>query len=94
MRAVNGNFFSISVSNTSLQRFIQKSDVNKSGDVSLKEFVTYLKEHDKKLRLQFSHLDKNKGNLIAEVGHVWKIRWKKYYEFFIYDLRCTLVQSS
>lgn len=49
-----------------LQKFIAKSDVNKSGDVSLKEFVNYLKEHDKKLRLQFSHLDKNKGESAAD----------------------------
>ncbi|KAJ9598292.1 hypothetical protein L9F63_011032, partial [Diploptera punctata] len=41
-------------------KFLEHSDQNKSGDISLGEFIHYVKEHEKNLRLQFSHLDKNK----------------------------------
>lgn len=69
----------------SSQKFIQKSDSDKSGkkqarnicnvnknnhsrivsgDVGLSEFVNYVREHEKSLRLQFSHLDKNKDGSV------------------------------
>lgn len=35
-----------------------------SGDVGISEFVTYVREHEKNLRLQFSHLDKNKDGKV------------------------------
>lgn len=35
-----------------------------SGDVGLSEFVNYIREHEKNLRLQFSHLDKNKDGKV------------------------------
>lgn len=35
-----------------------------SGDVGLAEFVHYVREHEKNLRLQFSHLDKNKDGRV------------------------------
>lgn len=41
-----------------------QSDSNKSGDISLAEFIHYVIEHEKKLRLQFSHLDKNKDGIL------------------------------
>jgi solute carrier family 25 (mitochondrial phosphate transporter), member 23/24/25/41 len=34
------------------------------GDVGLSEFVNYVREHEKNLRLQFSHLDKNKDGKV------------------------------
>jgi len=46
------------------QKFLERSDQNKSGDVSIAEFIHYVKEHEKNLRLQFSHLDKNKDGEI------------------------------
>ncbi|XP_046391154.1 calcium-binding mitochondrial carrier protein SCaMC-1-B isoform X1 [Ischnura elegans] len=46
------------------QKFIERSDQNKSGDVSLAEFIHYVREHEKNLRLVFSHLDKNKDGKI------------------------------
>lgn len=42
------------------QKFLERSDQNKSGDISIAEFIHYVKEHEKNLRLQFSDLDKNK----------------------------------
>lgn len=39
---------------------MKESDSNKSGDVSLNEFIDYVREHEKNLQLQFSHLDRNK----------------------------------
>lgn len=42
------------------QKFLASSDRTKSGDISLAEFIHYVREHEKNLRLQFSHLDKNK----------------------------------
>ncbi|PNF40992.1 Calcium-binding mitochondrial carrier protein SCaMC-2 [Cryptotermes secundus] len=46
------------------KKFIEHSDQNKSGDISIGEFIHYVKEHEKNLRLQFSHLDKNKDGMI------------------------------
>ncbi|XP_059477924.1 mitochondrial adenyl nucleotide antiporter SLC25A23 isoform X2 [Neocloeon triangulifer] len=46
------------------QKFIEQSDQNKSGDVSLAEFIHYVREHEKKLHLQFHSLDVNKDGKI------------------------------
>ncbi|XP_018403620.1 PREDICTED: calcium-binding mitochondrial carrier protein SCaMC-2-like isoform X1 [Cyphomyrmex costatus] len=46
------------------QKFLARSDSTKSGDISLAEFIHYVREHEKNLRLQFSHLDKNKDGKI------------------------------
>jgi len=46
---------------------LERSDASKSGDVSLKEFVTYVKEHEKNLKLVFTTFDKNQdGKFDAE----------------------------
>ncbi|XP_063240523.1 calcium-binding mitochondrial carrier protein SCaMC-2-B isoform X2 [Bacillus rossius redtenbacheri] len=48
-------------------KFMERSDKNKSGDLTLAEFIHYVKEHEKNLRLQFTHIDKNKdGKIDAE----------------------------
>ncbi|KAI8431127.1 hypothetical protein MSG28_001177, partial [Choristoneura fumiferana] len=41
------------------EKFLAKSG-GKAGDITLSEFIHYVREHEKNLRLQFSHLDKNK----------------------------------
>ncbi|CAH0546112.1 unnamed protein product [Brassicogethes aeneus] len=41
-----------------------KSTQSKSGDLSLADFIYYVREHEKNLRLHFSHLDKNKDGKI------------------------------
>ncbi|XP_053957041.1 calcium-binding mitochondrial carrier protein SCaMC-1 isoform X2 [Anastrepha ludens] len=46
------------------EKFLEQSDINQSGDVGLAEFVFYVREHEKNLRLQFSHLDKNKDGTV------------------------------
>ncbi|XP_025075228.1 calcium-binding mitochondrial carrier protein SCaMC-2 isoform X1 [Pogonomyrmex barbatus] len=46
------------------QKFLARSDRTKSGDISLAEFIHYVREHEKNLRLQFSDLDKNKDGKI------------------------------
>lgn len=46
------------------QKFLERSDKNKSGDISLAEFILYVKEHEKQLRLGFSHIDKNRDGKI------------------------------
>lgn len=53
-------FFFFHSKNFYFQKFLERSDQNKSGDISIAEFIHYVKEHEKNLRLQFSHLDKNK----------------------------------
>ncbi|XP_025162837.1 calcium-binding mitochondrial carrier protein SCaMC-2 isoform X2 [Harpegnathos saltator] len=45
-------------------KFLARSDRTKSGDISLAEFIHYVREHEKNLRLQFSHLDKNRDGKI------------------------------
>ncbi|XP_037939517.1 calcium-binding mitochondrial carrier protein SCaMC-2 isoform X2 [Teleopsis dalmanni] len=46
------------------EKFLEHSDKTQSGDVGLAEFVHYVREHEKNLRLQFSHLDKNKDGKV------------------------------
>ncbi|KAH0945495.1 hypothetical protein HN011_003856 [Eciton burchellii] len=46
------------------QKFLARSDRTKSGDISLAEFIHYVREHEKNLRLQFSNLDKNRDGKI------------------------------
>ncbi|XP_072756356.1 calcium-binding mitochondrial carrier protein SCaMC-2 isoform X1 [Anoplolepis gracilipes] len=46
------------------QKFLARSDSTKSGDISLAEFIHYIREHEKNLRLQFSNLDKNRDGKI------------------------------
>ncbi|KAK9306819.1 hypothetical protein QLX08_002701 [Tetragonisca angustula] len=46
------------------EKFLASSDSTKSGDITLAEFIHYVREHEKNLRLQFSHLDKNKDGKI------------------------------
>ncbi|CAG9841036.1 unnamed protein product [Diabrotica balteata] len=41
-----------------------KSTKSKSGELSLADFIYYVREHEKNLRLHFSHLDKNKDGKI------------------------------
>ncbi|XP_017784896.1 PREDICTED: calcium-binding mitochondrial carrier protein SCaMC-2 isoform X2 [Nicrophorus vespilloides] len=46
------------------EKFLQQSDTDKSGDISLADFIYYVREHEKKLKLHFSNLDKNKDGKI------------------------------
>lgn len=63
-------FFSAYVKNklaniSLFQKFLQESDTDKSGDISLADFLHYVREHEKKLRLHFSDLDKNKDGKLG-----------------------------
>ncbi|XP_058829908.1 mitochondrial adenyl nucleotide antiporter SLC25A25 isoform X2 [Topomyia yanbarensis] len=46
------------------ERFLKQSDQTQSGDVGLAEFIHYVREHEKNLRLQFSNLDKNRDGMV------------------------------
>lgn len=41
------------------QRFFEKTDMSKDGQVNFAEFVQYVAEHEKKLRLFFRNIDTN-----------------------------------
>ena len=56
---------SISIFFFSFKEFMKKSDVTKSGDLNMDEFLTYLQEHEKQLKLIFSSLDENKDGVIS-----------------------------
>lgn len=43
---------------------MKESDMNKSGDIGLEEFINYVREHEKNLHLQFSQLDRNKDGKV------------------------------
>jgi len=45
--------------------FMHKSDVSKSGDLDLNEFLNYLQEHEKQLKIIFSSLDENQDGVIS-----------------------------
>jgi len=47
-----------------IMEFMYKSDVTKSGDLDLNEFVTYLQEHEKQLHIVFSSLDEDQDGKI------------------------------
>ncbi|XP_014788605.1 calcium-binding mitochondrial carrier protein SCaMC-2 [Octopus bimaculoides] len=46
------------------QRFFEKTDVSKDGQVNFAEFVQYVAEHEKKLRLFFRNIDTNQDGAI------------------------------
>ncbi|XP_058464758.1 mitochondrial adenyl nucleotide antiporter SLC25A25 isoform X4 [Malaya genurostris] len=46
------------------ERFLKQSDQTQSGDVGLAEFIHYVREHEKNLRLQFTNLDKNRDGMV------------------------------
>ncbi|XP_024936609.1 calcium-binding mitochondrial carrier protein SCaMC-2 isoform X2 [Cephus cinctus] len=46
------------------EKFLARSDRTKSGDISLAEFIHYVREHEKNLRLQFTDFDKNRDGKI------------------------------
>lgn len=61
------------------QKFLARSDQTKSGDISLAEFIHYVREHEKNLRLQFTDLDKNKdGKWFKIINLKMYIKKKKY----------------
>ena len=39
---------------------MQKADQNENLEMDFAEFVQYMTQHEQKLRLAFSHLDRNK----------------------------------
>jgi len=43
-----------------VQAVLRKADTDKSSDISFAEFVEYMREHERKLKLAFSDLDHNK----------------------------------
>uniref|UniRef100_A0A2P2IBH1 Calcium-binding mitochondrial carrier protein SCaMC-1-like n=1 Tax=Hirondellea gigas TaxID=1518452 RepID=A0A2P2IBH1_9CRUS len=49
-----------------MENFIKDADVNNSNDLSLAEFVNYVQQHEKKLRLTFNKLDANKDGRVDE----------------------------
>ena len=44
---------------------MHKSDVSKSGDLDLNEFLNYLQEHEKQLKFIFSSLNENQDGVIS-----------------------------
>lgn len=51
------NKFSLSLS--FLQKIFVTGDINKDGKLDFEEFMKYLKDHEKKMKLAFKSLDKN-----------------------------------
>jgi solute carrier family 25 phosphate transporter 23/24/25/41 len=47
-----------------IRNFLQKSDRDKSGDVSLEEFTEYARTHEKKLKIIFTNIDRNRDGKI------------------------------
>ncbi|XP_072930813.1 calcium-binding mitochondrial carrier protein SCaMC-2 isoform X1 [Epargyreus clarus] len=46
------------------EKFLAKSGGKDAGDVTLSEFIHYVREHEKNLKLQFSHIDKNQDGKV------------------------------
>jgi len=43
-----------------VQAVLKKADKDKSSDISFSEFVEYMLDHERQLKLAFSDLDRNK----------------------------------
>jgi len=50
-----------------VQAVLKKADKDKSSDISFSEFVEYMLDHERKLKLAFSDLDRNKDGKITSV---------------------------
>lgn len=48
-----------------LQKIVSSADQNNDDGIDFNEFTKYLKEHEKKLRLTFKSLDKNKDGMMS-----------------------------
>jgi len=53
------------ISKQQIQKFLQRSDATRSGDLTLQEFVDYLQKHEKQLHFVFSKLDTNKDGRVT-----------------------------
>ena len=53
-----------------VQAILRKADTNQSADISFPEFVEYMREHERKLKLAFSDLDRNNDGM-AVAAFVW-----------------------
>ena len=42
-----------------IEMFLSKSDASNSGDLSLAEFIEYLKQHERNLRLETNYVNPN-----------------------------------
>ena len=58
----------ISLSN--LQKFLSKGDQNKDGHLDFGEFVRYVSEHEKQLKLVFKDIDQNEDGKL-DVNEIW-----------------------
>jgi len=43
---------------------LSKADTDKSQEINFAEFVEYMREHERKLKLAFSDLDHNKDGML------------------------------
>ena len=46
-----------------LQDFLRRADENNDNELTFSEFVQYMTEHEKRLKIAFSDLDKNKDGM-------------------------------
>ena len=53
------------------QEIMQKADQNENLEMDFAEFVQYMTEHEQKLRLAFSHLDRNKDGKLLNCRKIY-----------------------
>ena len=70
-----------------------RSDQTKSGDISLAEFIHYVREHEKNLRLQFTDLDKNKDGKILRECETLVLIFNKFNSKHLFAKSRCLVRS-
>ena len=49
---------------------LREADTDRSKDISFAEFVEYMREHERKLKLAFSDLDRNKDGMAVAATFV------------------------
>lgn len=83
-----------------LQEIISTADKDANAEIDFAEFAQYMREHESKLRLAFSDLDKNKDGLLrysffrSTCSNKWYLSKTKLREYMTHIFKLRYVLSS
>ncbi len=64
------------------QKIMEKADQNQNLEMDFAEFAQYMQDHETKLKLAFSHLDRNKDGMISNVNLNFIVRLSAWTSIF------------
>ncbi|KAK2502226.1 LOW QUALITY PROTEIN: hypothetical protein MC885_010485 [Smutsia gigantea] len=68
------------------EKIFTTGDINKDGKLDFEEFMKYLKDHEKKMKLAFKSLDKNNDELILQsidADGTMTVDWDEWRSYFL-----------